>query len=71
LLLRERNLKRKKEELNVLTREAEEQGEADSVHELGEQGHRNAIAINQLQKARWPGEMARLNTTDPWRRTVA
>jgi DNA primase len=71
LFLRERNLKRKKEELNVLTREAEEQGEADSVHELGEQGQRNAIAINQLQKARWPGEMARLNTTDPWRRTVA
>lgn len=68
LRLRERNLKRVQQELDVLAREALEQGETDAARELGEQGHRNAIAVNRLQKARWPGEIGRLSTADPWRR---
>ncbi len=71
LRLRERNLKRAQQELDVLAQEALERGETDAARELGEQGHRNAIAVNQLQKARWPGETARLSTADPWRRPAA
>jgi DNA primase len=71
LRLRERNLKRQQQELDALAREALERGESDAARELGEQGHRSAIAINRLQKARWPGEMARLSTTDPWHRPAA
>jgi DNA primase len=69
LRLRERNLKRQQQELDALAREAVEQGQADAARELGEQGHRCAIVINRLQKARWPGEIARLNTADPWRQS--
>jgi DNA primase len=69
LRLRERNLKRQQQELDVLAREAVEQGQADAARELGEHGHRCAIVINRLQKARWPGEIARLNTADPWRQS--
>jgi DNA primase len=71
LRLRERNLKRQQQELDVLTREALDEGQADVARDLGEQGHRNAIAINRLQKARWPGEIARLSTADPWHRPTA
>jgi hypothetical protein len=71
LRLRERNLKRQQQELDVLAREALDDGQADVARDLGEQGHRNAIAINRLQKVRWPGEIARLGTADPWRRTSA
>jgi hypothetical protein len=71
LRLRERNLKRQQQELDVLTREALDGGQADVARDLGEQGHRNAIAINRLQKVRWPGEIARLSTADPWRRPTA
>jgi len=70
LRLRERNLKRQQQELDVLVREALEQGQAEVARELGEQGHRNAIAINRLQRARWPGEIARLSTAEPWARVV-
>jgi DNA primase len=69
LRLRERNLKRQQQELDALAREAVEQGQADAARELGEQGHRCAIVINHLQRARWPGEIARLNTADPWRQS--
>jgi DNA primase len=68
LRLRERNLKRQQQELNILAREALEEGQPDAAREMGEQGHRNAIAINRLQKALWPGEIARLSTADPWHR---
>jgi len=69
LRLRERNLKRQQQELDALAREAVEQGQTDAARELGEQGHRCAIVINRLQKARWPGEIARLSTADPWRQS--
>jgi DNA primase len=71
LRLRERNLKRQQQELDVLTREALDEDQAEAARELGEQGHRNAIAINRLQKARWPGEIARSSTAEPWRRSAA
>jgi DNA primase len=71
LRLRERNLKRQQQELDVLTRDALDEGQADVARDLGEQGHRNAIAINRLQKVRWPGEIARLSTSAPWRRPTA
>lgn len=71
LRLRERNLKRQQQELNILAREAVEEGQPDAARELGEQGHRNAIAVNRLQKALWPGEIARLSTADPWHRPSA
>ena len=71
LRLRERNLKRQQQELNILAREAVEEGQPDAARELGEQGHRNAIAVNRLQKALWPGEIARLSTADPWHRPAA
>jgi len=69
LRLRERNLKRQQQELDALAREALDEGQADAARELGEQGHRCAIVINRLQKARWPGEIARLSTADPWRQS--
>jgi DNA primase len=66
LRLRERNLTRQRQELGLLTREAEEQGQHEAAHEFGEQSNRIAVAINQLQRARWPGELAR-QSTGPWR----
>ena len=71
LRLRERNLKRQQQELNILAREALEEGQPDVARELGEQGHRSALAINRVQKALWPGEIARLSTADPWHRPAA
>jgi len=71
LRLRERNLKRQQQELNILAREALEEGQPDVAREMGEQGHRNAIAVNRLQKALWPGEIARLSTADPWHKPAA
>ncbi len=71
LRLRERNLKRQQQELNILAREALEQSQPDVARELGEQGHRSALAVNRVQKALWPGEIARLSTADPWHRPAA
>ena len=71
LRLRERNLKRQQQELNILAREALEEGQPEAARELGEQGRRNAIAVNRLQRALWPGEIARLSTADPWHRPTA
>jgi hypothetical protein len=71
LRLRERNLKRQQQELNILAREALEEGQPDVARELGEQGHRSALAVNRVQKALWPGEIARLSTADPWHRPAA
>jgi DNA primase len=71
LRLRERNLKRQQQELNILAREALEEGQPDAARELGEQGHRSALAVNRVQKALWPGEIARLSTADPWHRPAA
>jgi DNA primase len=71
LRLRERNLKRQQQELNILAREALEEGQPDVAREMGELGHRNAIAVNRVQKALWPGEIARLSTADPWHRPAA
>jgi DNA primase len=66
LRLRERNLKRQQQELDILAREALDGGDAESARERGEQGHRYAIEINRLQRVRWPGELAR-QSTEPWR----
>ena len=66
LRLRERNLKRQQHELVILAREALDEGDAETARERGEQGHRFAIEINRLQRARWPGELAR-QSTEPWR----
>jgi len=66
LRLRERNLKRQQQELDILAREALDEGDAETARERGEQGHRYAIEINRLQRVRWPGELAR-QSTEPWR----
>lgn len=66
LRLRERNLKRQQQELDLLAREARDAGDEETAREHGEQGHRYAIEINRLQRARWPGELAR-QSTEPWR----
>ena len=66
LRLRERNLKRLQQELGILAREALDAGDQEAAREHGEQGHRFAVEINRLQRARWPGELAR-QSTEPWR----
>lgn len=65
--VRERKLRRERQELDALIREALEEGQADVVQDLGEQAQRNAVAFHRLQKVLWPGETARMNTADPWR----
>ncbi len=66
LRLRERNLKRQQQELDLLAQEALDAGDEEAAREHGEQGHRYAVEINRLQRARWPGELAR-QSTEPWR----
>jgi len=67
LRLREHKLRFWQREFNFQARDANERGDVEAERDWGEQVSRVAIVINRLQKARWPGEMARLSTADPWR----
>jgi len=69
LRLREHKLRFWQREFNFQARDANERGDVEAERDWGEQVSRVAIVINRLQKARWPGEMARLSTADPWRQS--
>jgi DNA primase len=69
LRLRERKLRFWQREFNFQARDANERGDVEAERDWGGQVSRVAIVINRLQKARWPGEMARLSTADPWRQS--
>jgi len=69
LRLREHKLRFWQREFNFQARDANERGDVEAERDWGEQVSRVAIVINRLQKARWPGEIARLSTADPWRQS--